>query len=157
MWCTSFGRIEAATPEIIDSLRYCFDWSSEKSLLRPQAYHMAQWFQFCMNNWIWKSYRQDGCRVCSLWTISATVWRFQNNIWLFQHNPDEFLRRFISVDETNSLLHTRDEGTVKTMNFTKWIRSEEGKDRKIGRKDDGHSLGCTQYNSYWLPSIEAND
>jgi len=28
----------------------------------------------------------------------------------------------------------------------------------IKSKDDGHSfLGCMQYNSYWLPSIEAND
>ena len=50
------------------------------SLLRP-AYHMVQWFQFCTNNWVRKSYRQDGCRVCSLWIISATVWRFQNNVW----------------------------------------------------------------------------
>ena len=51
------------------------------SLLRPQAYHMVQWFQFCTNNWVWKSYRHDGCHVCSLWTISATVWRFRNNVW----------------------------------------------------------------------------
>ena len=28
----------------------------------------------------------------------------------------------------------------------------------IKSKDDGHSfLGCMRYNSYWLPSIEAND
>jgi len=31
----------------------------------------------------------------------ATVWRFQNNVWrCFKRNPDEFLRRFITVDET---------------------------------------------------------
>ena len=36
---------------------------------------------------------------------------------MFQHNPDEFLCRFITVDP---LLHTRDEGTVKIMNFTEW-------------------------------------
>jgi len=32
---------------------------------------MAQWFQFCTNNWVWKSYRQDGCHICSLWTINT--------------------------------------------------------------------------------------
>jgi len=42
---------------------------------------------------------------------------------MFQHldmfNPDEFLRRFINVDEIlDLLLHIRDEETVKTMNFT---------------------------------------
>ena len=55
------------------------------------------------------------------------------------------------------LFHTRDEGIVKTMDFTGWISSEEGEDRKVGRKD-GHSfLGRTRYNSYRLPSVEAND
>jgi len=54
------------------------------------------------------------------------------------------------------LFHTRDEGTVK-MDFTGWTSSEEGEDRKIGRKGDGHSfLECTRYNSYRLPSVETN-
>jgi len=67
---------------------------------------------------------------------------------MFQRNPDEFLRRFITVDETCSLLHIRNE--VKTMDF---ISFEEGEDRKVGQKDDGHNfLGCTRYNSYQLPS-----
>jgi len=56
------------------------------------------------------------------------------------------------------LLHTWDKRTVKIMDFTGRTSSEEGEDRKIGRKDDGHSfLGCTWYNSYRLPSVEAND
>jgi len=33
---------------------------------------------------------------------------------MFQRNPDEFLRRFITMDP---LLHIRDEGTVKTIDF----------------------------------------
>ena len=37
---------------------------------------------------------------------------------MFQRNPAEFLCRFITVDEMDPLLHTRDEGTVKTMDFT---------------------------------------
>jgi len=36
------------------------------------------------------------------------------------------------------LLHTRDEGTVKTMDFT---GSEEGEDCKVGRKGDGQFFG----------------
>ncbi|KAG5343945.1 SETMR methyltransferase, partial [Acromyrmex heyeri] len=42
--------------------------------------------------------------------------------------------------------------------FTPEEGIEEGKDREVGRKGDGHSfLGCTRYNSYRLPSVEAND
>ncbi|KAG5342376.1 SETMR methyltransferase, partial [Acromyrmex heyeri] len=36
---------------------------------------------------------------------------------MFQHNPDEFLRRFITVDET-WIHYFTPEGTVKTMDFT---------------------------------------
>ena len=55
----------------------------------------------------------------------------------------------------DQLLHIRDEGTVRTMDFT---TSEESKDREVGRKGDGYNfLGCTRYNSYRLPSVEAND
>jgi len=60
------------------------DWRVKvRELVETQAYHMAQWFQFCTNNWIWKNYRQNGCRICSMWTISVTVWRFQNNVWRY--------------------------------------------------------------------------
>jgi len=44
---------------------------------------------------------------------------------MFQRNPDEFLRRFITVDEMDPLLHIQDEGTVKTMDFIEWISSEK--------------------------------
>jgi len=37
---------------------------------------------------------------------------------MFQRNPDEFLRRFITVDETWIHYFTREEETVKTMDFT---------------------------------------
>jgi len=54
------------------------------------------------------------------------------------------------------LFHTRDKGTIKTMDFIEWTSSEEGEDRKVGRKS--HSfLGCMRYNSYRLPSVKAND
>ena len=92
---------------------------------------MAQ-FQFCTNNWVWKSNRQDGCCVCSLWTISAIS---KQCLEMFQCNLDEFLRRFIIVDET--WIHTRDKGTIKTMDFIGWTSSEEGEDRKIDQKGDG--------------------
>jgi len=126
--------IEAATPEIIEStiLFWLIDEWKCTSLLRPQAYHMAQWFQFCMNNWVWKSYRQDGCRICSLWTINATVWQFQNNVWRC-FNVIRWISASIHYCGRNMdpLLHTRDEGTVKTMDFTGWTSSEEGVDRKV--------------------------
>ncbi|KAG5342899.1 AP1G1 protein, partial [Acromyrmex heyeri] len=46
---------------------------------------------------------------------------------MFQRNPDEFLRRFITVDETwIPLFHTRDEGTVKTMDYLPSNRTING-------------------------------
>ena len=50
------------------------------------------------------------------------------------------------------LFHTRDEGTVKTMDF---IGSEEGEDRKVGRKGDGQFFGM--HAVYRLSSIEVNN
>ena len=47
---------------------------------------------------------------------------------------------------------SRDEGTVKTMD-TGWTSSEEGEDREVGRKDDGHSfLGRNIIHIDYLPS-----
>ena len=55
------------------------------------------------------------------------------------------------------LLHTQYEGTVKTMDFTELTSSEEGEDREVDRKGNGTQfLGRTRYNSYRLPSVEAN-
>ena len=99
------GRpIEAAMPEIIDKAHDIVLTDRRVKVHElVEAHHMVQWFQFCTNNWVWKSYRQDGCRICSLWIISATVWRFQNNVWRcfnIIHISEEFLRLFITVDET---------------------------------------------------------
>jgi len=58
---------------------------------------------------------------------------------MFQRNPDEFLRPIHYCRRNmDSLLHTRDEGTVKTMDFIGWTSSEEGEDRNftVGWKDD---------------------
>jgi len=47
------------------------------------------------------------------------------------------------------LLHTRRNNGLHKVN------SEEGEDRKIGRKDNGYSfLRCTRHNSYRLSSVE---
>jgi len=74
---------------------------------------------------------------------------------MFQHNPDEFLCRFITVDETWIYYFIPETEEIKT---TGWTSSEKGEDRKIGRKGDGHSfLGRTRYNSYRLPSVEASN
>ncbi|KAG5321621.1 SETMR methyltransferase, partial [Acromyrmex heyeri] len=46
---------------------------------------------------------------------------------------------------------------TKTMFGDVLTRSDEGEDREVDRKGDGHSfLGCTRYNSYRLSSVEAN-
>jgi len=71
------------------------------SLLRSQAYHMAQWFQF----WTIKHGKVIGkmgtafahCGPCHK---RDRVMISRQCLEMFQHNPDEFLRRFITVDET---------------------------------------------------------
>jgi len=52
---------------------------------------------------------------------------------LFKRNPKEFLRRFVTVDET--WIHWY---TPETKDFTRRTSSEEGEDCPIGRKGDGH-------------------
>jgi len=43
------------------------------------------------------------------------------------------------------LVHTRDQGTVETADFTRRTFSEDGEDCPIGRKGDGHRfLGLTR-------------
>ena len=75
---------------------------------------------------------------------------------MFQHNPDEFLRRFITVDET--WIHYFTSEMKEQSKQLHGTSSKEGEDRKVGRKGNGHSfLGCTRYNSYRLPSVEANN
>lgn len=36
-----------------------------------------------MKYWAWESCRRDGCRFCSLWTISATVRLLQSSVWRY--------------------------------------------------------------------------
>jgi len=42
------------------------------------------------------------------------------------------------------LVHTRDQGTVETMDFTRRTSSKEGEDCPIGRKGDGHRFWDSQ-------------
>jgi len=116
-------------------------WSTSESARACWGHRHITWhsdFNFARTIG-WKSYRQDGCRVCSaLWIVSAIVWRFQNKVWrcfnVIQMNFDYCERNMDSF--------TSDEGTVKTMDFIRWTSSEEDKNRK------GHSfLGSTRYNS----------
>ena len=77
---------------------------------------------------------------------------------MFQHNPDEVLCQFITVGET-WINYFTSETKEQSKQWTSLGESaEEGEDREVGRKGDGHSfLECTRYNSYRLPSVEAND
>jgi len=69
------------------------------SLLRPHAYHMAHgYFNFARTIKYEKAI--DGCCVCSLWTKRDSVTILKQYLEMFQRNPNKFLRRFITVDET---------------------------------------------------------
>ena len=64
---------------------------------------------------------------------------------MFQGNLDEFLRRFIIIDETWIYYFTSEKEQSK-----QWTEPAPKKaNRKIGRKDDDHSfLRYTRFNSY---------
>ena len=32
-------------------------------------------------HWAWKSYRRDGCRVCSQWNKNGIAWQLQSTVW----------------------------------------------------------------------------
>ena len=49
---------------------------------------------------------------------------------MFQRNPDEFLHRFITVDET-WIHYFTPETKEQSKQFTRWTSSEEGEDRKV--------------------------
>jgi len=58
--------------------RYYFDWSMSESA-RACWDHMAQWFQFCTNNWVWK--KLSARWMPRLLTVVNPYARFQNNVW----------------------------------------------------------------------------
>jgi len=75
---------------------------------------------------------------------------------IFQRNPDEFLRRFITVDETSVTSHqsrrnNQNNGLYRVNQLRKKTIKSAGKILVTV------FLGCMQYNSYRLPSVEAND
>ena len=56
-----------------------------------------------------------------------------------------------------SLVHTRDQGIVETVDFTRRMWSEEGEDCLIGWKGDGHHfLGFTRCDLHRLPGEGQN-
>ena len=58
----------------------------------------------------------------------------------------------------DTLLHTRDKGTVKTVGIRKQMGSEEGEDGEIDRQGVGHCfLGCTRYHLHRLLGKRTND
>jgi len=78
---------------------------------------------------------------------------------VFKRNPKEFLRRFVTVDETWIHWYTPEtkSPTVETVDFTRLTCSEEGEDCPIGRKGDGHRfLGLTRCDLHRLPGEGQN-
>ena len=77
---------------------------------------------------------------------------------MFQRNPDESLRPFITVDET--WIHyfspeTKDQ--LKQWTSPGEPALKKAKTVKSAGKVMASFLGCTRYNSYRLPAVEAND
>ena len=66
---------------------------------------------------------QDGCRVCSQRRINTIVWSILR--LPFYRNPDEFLRRYITVDET-WIHHYTPGRNSQNSGFLKGMDSEEG-------------------------------
>ena len=55
------------------------------------------------------------------------------------------------------LVHTRDQGTIETVDFTRRTCSEEGEECLIGRKNNGHRfLGFTRCDLCRLPGEGQN-
>ncbi|KAG5346213.1 SETMR methyltransferase, partial [Acromyrmex charruanus] len=95
------GRpIKAATPEIIDKVDIVLIDRRVKVREFVEATGISHGTVISILHELGMKNRQDGCRVCSLWTISATI--SKQCLEMFQRNPDEFLRRFITVNETIS-------------------------------------------------------
>jgi len=118
-WMNEFKRGHTSTCDVSRSgcpievvMKSCCQKSSIKStilfwlidewkcarLSRPQAYHMVQWFQFCTNNWVEKT--RWALRLLTVDHKRDRVTISKQCLEMFQRNPDEFLRQFITVDET---------------------------------------------------------
>ena len=72
---------------------------------------------------------------------------------LFKRNPKEFLRPFVSVDETWIHWYTlKTKEQSKTVDFTRRTCTEVGEDCPIGQKGDGHRfLGFTRCDLHQQP------
>ncbi|KAG5331214.1 SETMR methyltransferase, partial [Acromyrmex charruanus] len=138
--------IEAATPEIIDKVHNIV--LTDRRVKVPELVEatdishdtVISILHEQLARWVPRLLTVD--HKCDRVTISKEC------LEMFQRNPDEFLRRFITMDE------------IWVHYFTPKMKeySEEGEDREVGQKGDDHSfLRCTRYNSYRLPSVEAND
>ena len=53
-----------------------------------------------MKNWIRKSFAQHGCHACSQQIKNALKWKSLKCLELFNKNKTDFVRRFITMDET---------------------------------------------------------
>ena len=67
---------------------------------------------------------------------------------MFKRNPKEYLRRFVTVDETWIHRYTP---VMKELDFTRGTCSKEGENASIGRKSHGHRfLGIARHHLHRL-------
>jgi len=60
----------------------------------------------------------------------------------------------VSWRNMDPLVHTRDQGTVETVDFTGWTCSEEGEDCPIGRKGDGRRFFLDSQRVIYIDYLE---
>ncbi|XP_018393225.1 PREDICTED: uncharacterized protein LOC108772230 [Cyphomyrmex costatus] len=163
------GRpIEVATLEIIDKVH-----DIVLTDRRVKVRELVEATSISHGTVILTLYKQLGMKKLSarwmprLFTVDHKLHRVtisKQCLEMFQRNPDEFLRPFITVDET--WIHYF---TPETKEQSKqWISPgepsfEEDENREVGRKCGHTVLGCTRHpythidDSYRLPSVEAHD
>ena len=97
------------------------------------------WTRNYTKNLAWESYRRDGCRVCSQCRQKRNrMTTSEHCLDMFKPNPKEFLRRFVTVDETWIHHYTPEMKDHQTVDYTRRTCSKEGENGSIGRK--GHGL-----------------
>lgn len=88
-----------------------------------------------MTSSVWKRCRLDGCLDCSRWRTSGEGYQCRSSVCTSLRE----IGRIFCID-SSPLTKDRHQMTVKTMDFSGWICSEESKNGPIGRKGNGHDF-----------------
>ena len=145
---TSFGTskaityiVEAITSEIIDKVHDCIVLTDRRIKVPTNA-----WACWGHRDITWHSEfceKLDMKKLSARWVPRLLAVDKRDRMTISKQCLDMFQSRWISASIhycRRNMDHTRNEGIVKTIDFTGWTNSEEGENRKIGRKGNGHSF-----------------